>query len=332
MAKLLLLPALTVLMMFSAVTHGESYLSRAEVDAYIEELIQQHDFSRPELEEVLAAAERRQDIIDLMRRPAERRLNWHEYRKIFLDEQRIAGGVEFWQQNQATLERAEKEYGVAPEVIVAIIGVETRYGRVTGRHRVVDALMTLAFDYPPRASFFRKELTQFLLLAREEGKNPTSLTGSYAGAMGFGQFIPSSYRNYAVDFDRDGVRDIWQNRTDAIGSVANYFSRHGWRGAAQVTLPVQLKAETEQLLDIANQSLKPTHSIAQMAEMGVIVDGLDPEARVLLLRLLGGDKPEYWLGFDDFYVITRYNHSRLYAMAVYQLGQEILKRRKQSIG
>jgi len=332
MAKFLLLPALTVLMMFSAVTHGESYLSRAEVDAYIEELIQQHDFSRPELEEVLAAAERRQDIIDLMRRPAERRLNWHEYRKIFLDEQRIAGGVEFWQQNQATLERAEKEYGVAPEVIVAIIGVETRYGRVTGRHRVVDALMTLAFDYPPRASFFRKELTQFLLLAREEGKNPTSLTGSYAGAMGFGQFIPSSYRNYAVDFDRDGVRDIWQNRTDAIGSVANYFSRHGWRGAAQVTLPVQLKAETEQLLDIANQSLKPTHSVAEMAEMGVIVDGLDPEARVLLLRLLGGDKPEYWLGFDDFYVITRYNHSRLYAMAVYQLGQEILKRRKQSIG
>ena len=332
MAKLLLLPALTVLMMFSAVTHGESYLSRAEVDAYIEELIQQHDFSRPELEEVLAAAERRQDIIDLMRRPAERRLNWHEYRKIFLDEQRIAGGVEFWQQNQETLERAEKEYGVAPEVIVAIIGVETRYGRVTGRHRVVDALMTLAFDYPPRASFFRKELTQFLLLAREEGKNPTSLTGSYAGAMGFGQFIPSSYRNYAVDFDRDGVRDIWQNRTDAIGSVANYFSRHGWRGAAQVTLPVQLKAETEQLLDIANQSLKPTHSVAEMAEMGVNVDGLDPEARVLLLRLLGGDKPEYWLGFDDFYVITRYNHSRLYAMAVYQLGQEILKRRKQSIG
>ena len=191
--------------------------------------------------------------------------------------------------------------------------------------------MTLAFDYPPRASFFRKELTQFLLLAREEGKNPISLMGSYAGAMGFGQFIPSSYRSYAVDFDQDGVRDIWQNRIDAIGSVANYFSRHGWRGAEQVTLPVQLKAETEQLLSIANQSLKPTHSIAEMAEMGVIVDGLDPDARVLLLRLLGGEKPEYWLGFDDFYVITRYNHSRLYAMAVYQLGQEIVKRRKQSI-
>ena len=332
MAKLSLVPALMVLMVSSTVAHAESYLSRAEVDAYIEELIQQHNFSRPELEEVMAAAERRQDIIDLMRRPAERRLNWHEYSKIFLDEQRIAGGVEFWQQNQATLERAQKEYGVAPEVIVAIIGVETRYGRVTGRHRVVDALMTLAFDYPPRASFFRKELTQFLLLAREEGKNPISLTGSYAGAMGFGQFIPSSYRSYAVDFDQDGVRDIWQNRNDAIGSVANYFSRHGWRGAEQVTLPVQLKAETEQLLSIANQSLKPTHSIAEMAEMGVIVDGLDPDARVLLLRLLGGEKPEYWLGFDDFYVITRYNHSRLYAMAVYQLGQEIVKRRKQSIG
>ena len=192
--------------------------------------------------------------------------------------------------------------------------------------------MTLAFDYPPRARFFRKELTQFLLLAREEGKSPMSLLGSYAGAMGYGQFIPSSYRSYAVDFDQDGVRDIWQNRIDAIGSVANYFSRHGWRGVGDVTVPVQIKTETEQLRSLANESLKPTHSVAEMTEMGVIADGLDPEARVLLLRLSGGKNPEYWLGFNDFYVITRYNHSRLYAMAVYQLGQEILRRRKQPIG
>jgi len=319
-------------MFFSAMVSADSYLKREEVDAYIDELIQQHQFSRQELEEVLKAAERRQDIIDLMRRPAERRLNWHEYSKIFLDEQRISGGVEFWRQNRASLERAQREYGVAPEVIVAIIGVETRYGRVTGRHRVVDALMTLAFDYPPRASFFRKELTQFLLLAREEGKSPLGLMGSYAGAMGYGQFIPSSFRNYAVDFDQDGVRDIWQNRVDAIGSVANYFSRHGWRGATEVTVPVRVKVETEQLLAIANESLRPTHSVAEMAQMGVIVDGLDPDAKVLLLRLAGGEKPEYWLGFDDFYVITRYNHSRLYAMAVYQLGQEIIKRRKRTVG
>ena len=332
MSKLILGLGLTIVATFSTVASAESYLARQEVEAYIVELIAEHNFSRQELEEVLAAAERRQDIIDLMRRPAERRLNWHEYGKIFLDEQRIAGGVEFWQQNQATLQRAEKEYGVPPEVIVAIIGVETRYGRVTGKHRVVDALMTLAFDYPPRARFFRKELTQFLLLAREEGKSPMSLLGSYAGAMGYGQFMPSSYRSYAVDFDQDGVRDIWQNRIDAIGSVANYFSRHGWRGVGDVTVPVQIKTETEQLRSLANESLKPTHSVAEMTEMGVIADGLDPEARVLLLRLSGGKNPEYWLGFNDFYVITRYNHSRLYAMAVYQLGQEILRRRKQPIG
>ena len=332
MVKPFSLLALAVLMISAATVNAESYLKRADVGAYIDELIQQHGFSRQELEEVLAAAERRQDIIDLMRRPAERRLNWHEYSKIFLDEQRIAGGVEFWQQNRATLERAQRKYGVAPEVVVAIIGVETRYGRVTGRHRVIDALMTLAFDYPPRASFFRKELTQFLVLAREEGKNPTSLMGSYAGAMGYGQFIPSSFRNYAVDFDRDGVRDIWQNRVDAIGSVANYFSRHGWGGTTEVTVPVRVKAETEQLLEIANGSLKPTHSVAEMAAMGVVVDDLDPEARVLLLRLMGGEMPEYWLGLNDFYVITRYNHSRLYAMAVYRLGQEIKKRRKRAIG
>ena len=332
MSKLILGLGLTIVATFSTVASAESYLARQEVEAYIVELIAEHNFSRQELEEVLAAAERRQDIIDLMRRPAERRLNWLEYGKIFLDEQRIAGGVEFWQQNQATLQRAEKEYGVPPEVIVAIIGVETRYGRVTGKHRVVDALMTLAFDYPPRARFFRKELTQFLLLAREEGKSPMSLLGSYAGAMGYGQFIPSSYRSYAVDFDQDGVRDIWQNRIDAIGSVANYFSRHGWRGVGDVTVPVQIKTETEQLRSLANESLKPTHSVAEMTEMGVIADGLDPEARVLLLRLSGGKNPEYWLGFNDFYVITRYNHSRLYAMAVYQLGQEIMKRRKQPIG
>ncbi|MEC7105572.1 MAG: lytic murein transglycosylase B, partial [Pseudomonadota bacterium] len=227
MSKQVLKSVMVVCALLSAASasnvYAESYLQRQDIDAYINELVQQHDFSRAELEEVFAAAQRRQDIIDLISRPAERRLNWQEYSKIFLDEQRIARGVEFWVQNKETLERAERQYGVPPEVIVAIIGVETRYGRVTGGHRVVDALTTLGFDYPPRAKFFRKELTQFLLLAREEGKNPLSLKGSYAGAMGFGQFIPSSYRHYAVDFDNDGVRDIWQNRVDAIGSVANYF-------------------------------------------------------------------------------------------------------------
>ena len=317
---------------FSSFALADSYLQRDDVATYIDELVQEHGFSSPELEEVFGAAKRRQDIIDLISRPAERRLNWQEYGQIFLDEQRIAGGVEFWRQNQASLARAEQKYGVPPEIIVAILGVETRYGRVTGGHRVVDALMTLGFDYPPRARFFRKELTQFLLLAREEGKNPLSLKGSYAGAMGFGQFIPSSYRSYAVDFDNDGVRDIWQNRVDAIGSVANYFRRHGWRGDDHVAVPVEIQNESQELLELANESLKPTHSVAEMAQMGVFVGDLDPNAQALLLQLSGGAKPEYWLAFDDFYVITRYNHSRLYAMAVYQLGQAIMQRRKKTVG
>ena len=341
MSRVILSVTLTISAFFGAIFADVSlaknaspapYLQREGVTTYIAELIREHGFSRAELEEVFAAAEKRQDIIDLISRPAERRLNWQEYSAIFLDEQRIAGGVEFWRQNEATLERAEQEYGVPPEVIVAIIGVETRYGKVTGGHRVVDALMTLGFDYPPRSRFFRKELTQFLLLAREEGKNPLSLKGSYAGAMGFGQFIPSSYRSYAVDFDNDGVRDIWQNRVDAIGSVANYFKRHGWDGRAEVAVPVTVKAESQQLLDLANDSLKPTHSVAEMAQMGVVVGELEPDAQVLLLRLAGGAQPEYWLGFDDFYVITRYNHSRLYAMAVYQLGQAIIQRYNKTVG
>lgn len=317
---------------FSSTALADSYLQRDDVVRYMDQLVQEHGFSSPELEEVFGAAKRRQDIIELISRPAERRLNWQEYSQIFLDEQRIAGGVEFWRQNQETLARAEQKYGVPPEIIVAIIGVETRYGRVTGGHRVVDALMTLGFDYPPRARFFRKELTQFLLLAREEGKDPLSLKGSYAGAMGFGQFIPSSYRSYAVDFDNDGVRDIWQNRVDAIGSVANYFRRHGWRGDHHVAVPVEIQNESQELLELANESLKPTHSVAEMAQMGVVVDDLDLNARALLLQLSGGAKPEYWLAFDDFYVITRYNHSRLYAMAVYQLGQAIMQRRKKTVG
>ncbi|NCF33028.1 MAG: lytic murein transglycosylase B [Proteobacteria bacterium] len=317
---------------FSNTAFADSYLQRDDVVRYMDQLVQEHGFSSPELEEVFGAAKRRQDIIELISRPAERRLNWQEYSQIFLDEQRIAGGVEFWRQNQETLARAQQKYGVPPEIIVAIIGVETRYGRVTGGHRVVDALMTLGFDYPPRAQFFRKELTQFLLLAREEGKDPLSLKGSYAGAMGFGQFIPSSYRSYAVDFDNDGVRDIWQNRVDAIGSVANYFRRHGWRGDHHVAVPVEIQNESQELLELANESLKPTHSVAEMAQMGVVVDDLDLNARALLLQLSGGAKPEYWLAFDDFYVITRYNHSRLYAMAVYQLGQAIMQRRKKTVG
>ena len=308
---------------------SEPYVERPEVRAYIDELVETHQFSRTALEGVFSQANRQDRIIELMSRPAERRLVWHEYRKILVDEPRISQGVTFWRDNQAALERAEATYGVPPEIIVAIIGVETRYGRVTGNFGVVDALSTLAFDYPPRAKFFRGQLTQHFLLSREEGKDPLSMKGSYAGAMGYGQFIPSSFRSYAVDFDGDGVRDIWANKTDAIGSVANYFAENGWRGQRDVVERVGLTEESAELSSLANGALKPTRTVEQWRDLGVQVGAEQPANRLAtLMRMQQPESAEYWLGFEDFYAITRYNHSRLYAMAVFQLSQAILERRK----
>jgi membrane-bound lytic murein transglycosylase B len=285
------------------------------------------------LEEIFRQAEKKDRIIELISRPAERRLQWHEYRKILVDQPRVKLGLKFWQENAETLARAELVYGVDAAIIVAIIGVETRYGRIMGSYRVVDALATLGFDYPPRAKFFLSELTQFLLLAREEGKSPLSLKGSYAGAMGYGQFISSSYRNFAVDFDDDGIRDIWSNEVDAIGSVANYFARHGWQGDSVVTQKVSVKAPSPELLELANSSLKPNMTLHQWQELGVempVSISEDLQANAMLMRMgqLGGS--DFWLGFNDFYVITRYNHSRLYAMAVYQLSETIRQLRAEA--
>ena len=207
--------------------------------------------------------------------------------------------------------------------------METRYGRITGGYRVLDALTTLAFDYPPRSSFFRKQLTQYLLLAREEGRDPLWFTGSYAGAMGYGQFIPSSYRAYAVDFDGDGLRDIWTNESDAIGSVANYFSRHGWHASAPVALKVQL---TDVAADgVANESLNLQRTVGELRDLGVDVSDLADDQKAGLFRMMQPDGPEYWLGLNNFHVITRYNRSRLYALAVHQLSQEILAGRMQAV-
>jgi membrane-bound lytic murein transglycosylase B len=191
---------------------------------------------------------------------------------------------------------------------------------------VLDALTTLAFDYPPRSDFFRGELTEFLLLAREEGRNPLELTGSYAGAMGYGQFIPSSYRAYAVDFDGDGLRDIWSNPRDAVGSIANYFVRHGWRPGGAVVLRVEVDGAAADR--VANESLDLTHTVAELGRLGVAVDGLPADEPAALFRMEGADGAEYWLGLRNFHVITRYNRSRLYALAVHQLGQAIKDRRQ----
>ncbi len=303
------------------------FSDRDDVDAYIDRMVKQHGFSRDDLTKLFNDAEQKQNILDAIARPAEKVKPWADYREIFVTDTRITEGVEFWRDNAATLARAQRAYSVPPEVIVAIIGVETRYGRHAGTYRVLDALSTLAFDYPPRADFFRSELTQFLLLAREEGVDPRSLMGSYAGAMGYGQFIPSSYRHYAVDFDGDGKRDIWANPQDAIGSVANYFSKHGWAAGGDIAEPASVSGDRADA--VANEGLNLLHTVGQLRALGVAVAGVDDKAAAGLYRMDGADGVEYWVGLHNFYVITRYNHSSMYALAVHQLGQAIAGRAAQ---
>lgn len=316
--------------LFRSVFAQTDYVAREDVQTYLDEIAAEHRFSREELDAVFVEAERQQNVLDAISRPAERTLRWDEYQAIFVKPKNIEQGLEFWADNQAALDAAEQTYGVGAEYIVSIIGVETRWGRIMGKYRVIDSLSTLAFDYPPRARFFRGELTEFLLLAREEERSPLEFTGSYAGAMGYGQFIPSSFRAYAVDFDGDGARDIWTSRRDAIGSVANYFKRHGWQGTAPVI--VKVDAGGEAIDAVANESLELRRSLAELGALGValpdeLTTRLDPNTKAGLFRMDLEDGAEYWVGLQDFYVITRYNHSRMYALAVHQLGQQIKEQR-----
>ena len=317
-ASVFICAALTV-----STVHAGDYTDRKDVAAFIDEMVQEHQFTKAELELWMAAATKKQSILDAISRPAEKRLTWKEYRKIFVTSSRIKKGVKFWEENQDVLTKAEQEFGVPASVIVAIIGVETRYGQNKGRYRVVDALSTLGFDYPPRAKFFRKELKQFFLLAREQKQDPLALLGSYAGAMGYGQFIPSSYRAYAIDYTNDEFADIWNNPTDAIGSVANYFKRHGWKTDQPVVVRARAKGEYNR--ELLNDSLKPKHTVASLAPEGYTPVPSLEEQTANMIRLKGQYGTEFWMGLHNFYVITRYNHSRLYAMAVWQLSQEIAK-------
>ncbi|MCR9262244.1 MAG: lytic murein transglycosylase B [Pseudomonadaceae bacterium] len=309
---------------FAQESFPQPYAERADVIAYIAELTEQHGFSEQELMLLFARAHHRQDIIDRISRPAEKTWTWARYRKLLVDEARIDKGVAFWADHAETLARAQQVFGVEPEYVLAILGIETRYGEVKGSFAVLDALATLGFDYPPRAAFFRSELTQFLLLAREEGKDPGQLLGSYAGAMGYGQFISSSYRHYAVDFDDDGVRDIWANPVDAIGSIANYFAEHNWREGQPVARELNLSAAQAQ--PWLTTGLKLPHTVAQLAAADLAVGDLPAEAKVALYRMDAQEQDEYWLALHNFYVITRYNRSHMYALAVHQLSQEIKRR------
>ncbi|RDB44535.1 lytic murein transglycosylase B [Halomonas sp. DQ26W] len=276
------------------------------------------------LESALRSAEFQQGVLDAMEGAAERRLRWDEYRDIFLQPERIEKGVAFIEAHRDAFARAEAEYGVPAEMIAAIIGVETSYGRFTGRHRVIDSLSTLAFHHPVRGGFFHGELTAFLEITREQDVDPGSLKGSYAGAMGYPQFIPTSYRAYAVDFDGDGVRDLWTNPVDAIGSVGNYFAEHGWQPGSPIYHEAQGPDTPPEAVDF-NRTARPYASIAELAESGIRVAGnLDDDASVVPLALETSEAAwRYRVGHENFYVITRYNHSHLYAMAVTELAEAI---------
>lgn len=294
--------------------------SGANVDEFIAEMTRDYGFASEQLRDLFKQAERKQAILDAISRPAERVKPWKEYRPIFLTDSRVAQGVDFWRENEAALSRAEAEYGVPAEIIVAIIGVETFYGRNTGSHRVIDALSTLGFDYPPRQPFFRQQLKEFLLLTREEQVDPLTLKGSYAGAMGLPQFMPSSFRAYAVDFDGDGHIDIWNNPTDAIGSAASYFKQHGWAAGEPVVARAKVSGERfEEGLTVGLESQK---NAGEMRALGWQFDkSVADQTAVTAFRLEGAEGDEYWLGLPNFYVITRYNRSVMYAMAVHQLSQ-----------
>lgn len=298
------------------------YLARTDVNNFIDGLVKEHQFSRKELEEVLGQAKKSERALELISRPAEGRLEWKDYRKIFITPERISKGVEFWQKNAQTLASIEKEYNVPADVIVAIIGVETYYGRQTGGFRVLDTLTTLGFDYPRRSKFFRKELENFLVLVREQNLNASELTGSYAGAMGIPQFMPSSYRAYAVDYTGNLQANIWKADADAIASVANYLREHGWIYGKPVASQVRVKGiDYERVL---SSGLKPDKKFSKVEASGwSSYVTVPPASKVLAMKLQGKEGSEYWLGMNNFYVITRYNRSRMYALAVHQLAQAL---------
>jgi len=294
---------------------------RPEIDVFIVEMAERHGFEESELKSIFSKTRFQPAIISAISRPNTSK-PWYEYRPIFVNPRRVADGVTFWNNNARTLERASKKFGVPEEIITAVIGVETIYGAQTGRHRVLDALTTLAFNYPRRAEFFRGELEQYLLLTREQGANMLSIKGSYAGAIGIPQFMPSSYRNYAVDFDSDGKIDLSDNAADSIGSVANYLIAHGWEIGGPVATRARISGDNYHKTLVTGY--KPLHTMEKMRKLGItpLIDVPD-ERQAMLIELKNDSEMEYWLGFNNFYVITRYNHSVRYAMSVLQLSEEI---------
>lgn len=305
---------------------GGDYAGYAATRQFVNKMVDQHGFSHSYMNGLFSKVDRQDGVLEILNRPSRkgpaRKGSWTRYRDIFMTEKRMREGAEFMTTYRKELNRAYQQYGVPPEYITAIIGVETSYGGNIGKIPVLDALATIAFDYPRRSKYFTKELEQFLLMTREEGFDPKSPVGSYAGAMGLGQFMPSSFRRYAVDFDGNGRRDLW-NTVDAIGSVANYFSAHGWQKGGEVAVPASFTSTSYRSMKTGYRS---KHSLGSLRKAGIRPNGNVNSDRVSLLKYSTYDGDELWLGMHNFYVITRYNHSSKYALAVHQLAQEVKRR------
>lgn len=312
--------AAALLLQLTALPSPALDASRDDVRVFIDDMEREHGLDRAWVGRLMDAAASQARIIELMNRPAERTKPWHEYRGHFLTEARIAAGADFWAAHRRRLAAAEAETGVPAHVIVGILGVETFYGRITGTFRVLDALSTLAFDYPPRSSYFRGELEQFLLLSREEDVPALTVKGSYAGAMGYPQFMPRSYRAYAVDGDGDGRRDLWNSWDDVIASIANYLAEHGWRGGEPVVAAADLPWPDDSVGLVAG-SIATNETVGSLRHKGLVFESSMPEeAPAVFIEVAGGGGPERLAGFHNFSVITRYNRSVLYALAVNELG------------
>ena len=302
-------------------------LKRPEIKTFVDEVVHRDGLSRRQVKRLLKEAQPQAKIIDIMTRPLEKVSPWWEYREHFLTEERISDGVQFWNEHQDALERVVAEYHVPPEYLVAILGVETKYGRNTGGYRALDALATLAFDYPPRQKFFRGELKEFLILVKENRFDALAIKGSYAGALGVPQFMPSAYRRYAVSTPADKRRDLWSNWDEILASVANYLRQYGWTPGAPVLAETRLDPDPSFQIEPHNLELNETAE--SLSARGVHVDAaVARDTPVVLLSAEQRDGPAYRVGFHNFYVITRYNNSARYAMAVHDLAQAIRQRRQ----
>lgn len=336
-----LLPLFLFVLLCFAGADAEAQALPPDAQSFINEAVTQHGLDRVRVTEILTKARHREEILTRMNVRAEKSKPWYQYRAIFLTKARIDKGLAYWAQHAAELGRVSKASGVPAEIILAILGVETLFGEKAGDMLVLDALYTLAFGYPARAPFFRKELMQFLLLSQEAGFNPLEVKGSYAGAMGASQFISSSYRHYAVDGDGDGRVDLWHSHADIFASVANYFVKNGWQAGGPVATLARgadakrhkkllLSGKDRVLKEVILPEDKPNHSLASLAKAGIEPAStlkVSPQTLAYLMAFEQEKGLEYWLGFHNFYVITRYNRSPLYAMAVFQLSQELLSQR-----